>query len=332
MDRFQAMQVFVRVVDSNSFTRAADSLGLPRATVTTAVQQLENLLQVRLLNRTTRRISLTPDGAAYYERCARILADVEEAETSFREVSRGPRGKLRIDVPPPIGRLVLIPRMCEFHSRYPDIELAIGMGDRPVDLVRESVDCVIRVGELQDSSLVGRRIGTMDTLTCASPDYIERHGEPRSLDELAQHRAVHYFSSRTGRHYDLDFTVEGRVTEVKVPSKVSVNDGDAYVACGLQGFGLIQPPRFMVQQHLQSGALREVLPQWRPSSMPISVVYPHNRHLSPKVRAFVDWAAELFGHCPILGGCEGASTECSFVAGSEGHVRQAVLGIEAETY
>ena len=332
MDRFPAMQVFVRVVDSNSFTRAADSLGLPRATVTTAVQQLENLLQVRLLNRTTRRISLTPDGAAYYERCARILADVEEAETSFREVSRGPRGKLRIDVPPPIGRLVLIPRMCEFHSRYPDIELAIGMGDRPVDLVRESVDCVIRVGELQDSSLVGRRIGTMETVTCASPDYIERHGEPRVLADLQHHRAVHYFSSRTGRIYDLDFVVEGEVTEVKVPGKVSVNDSDAYVASGLQGFGLIQPPRFMVQAHLQSGALREVLPQWRPSSMPISVVYPHNRHLSPKVRAFVDWAAELFGRCPILGGCEGASTECSFVPGSEGHVRQAVLGIEAETY
>ncbi|EGK72347.1 Uncharacterized HTH-type transcriptional regulator yhjC [Methyloversatilis universalis FAM5] len=332
MDRFQAMQVFVRVVDSNSFTRAADSLGLPRATVTTAVQQLENLLQVRLLNRTTRRISLTPDGAAYYERCARILADVEEAETSFREVSRGPRGKLRIDVPPPIGRLVLIPRMCEFHSRYPDIELAIGMGDRPVDLVRESVDCVIRVGELQDSSLVGRRIGTMETVTCASPDYIDRHGEPRVLADLQHHRAVHYFSSRTGRIYDLDFVVEGEVTEVKVPGKVSVNDSDAYVASGLQGFGLIQPPRFMVQAHLQSGALREVLPQWRPSSMPISVVYPHNRHLSPKVRAFVDWAAELFGRCPILGGCEGASTECSFVPGSEGHVRQAVLGIEAETY
>lgn len=332
MDRFQAMQVFVRVVDSNSFTRAADSLGLPRATVTTAVQQLENLLQVRLLNRTTRRISLTPDGAAYYERCARILADVEEAETSFREVSRGPRGKLRIDVPPPIGRLVLIPRMCEFHSRYPDIELAIGMGDRPVDLVRESVDCVIRVGELQDSSLVGRRIGTMETVTCASPDYLDRHGEPRVLADLQHHRAVHYFSSRTGRIYDLDFVVEGEVTEVKVPGKVSVNDSDAYVASGLQGFGLIQPPRFMVQAHLQSGALREVLPQWRPSSMPISVVYPHNRHLSPKVRAFVDWAAELFGRCPILGGCEGASTECSFVPGSEGHVRQAVLGIEAETY
>jgi LysR family transcriptional regulator for bpeEF and oprC len=326
MDRFQAMQVFTRVVDSNSFTRAADSLGLPRATVTTAVQNLENLLQVRLLNRTTRRISLTPDGAAYYERCARILADLEEAESSFREVARGPKGRLRIDVPAPVGRLVLIPRMCEFHSRYPDIELAIGMGDRPVDLVRESVDCVIRIGELQDSTLVARRIGTMETVTCASPDYIERHGEPVALADLQQHRAVHYFSSRTGRIYDLDFVVEGEVTEVKVPGKVSVNDADAYVTCGLQGFGIIQPPRFMVQAHLQSGALREVLPQWQPSPMPISVVYLQNRHLSPKVRAFVDWAAELFGRCPILGGCDQA---CSKSEPKDGDMRQAILGLQA---
>jgi LysR family transcriptional regulator, regulator for bpeEF and oprC len=326
MDRFQAMQVFTRVVDSNSFTRAADSLGLPRATVTTAVQNLENLLQVRLLNRTTRRISLTPDGAAYYERCARILADLEEAESSFREVARGPKGRLRIDVPAPVGRLVLIPRMCEFHSRYPDIELAIGMGDRPVDLVRESVDCVIRIGELQDSTLVARRIGTMETVTCASPGYIERHGEPVALADLQQHRAVHYFSSRTGRIYDLDFVVEGEVTEVKVPGKVSVNDADAYVTCGLQGFGIIQPPRFMVQAHLQSGALREVLPQWQPSPMPISVVYLQNRHLSPKVRAFVDWAAELFGRCPILGGCD---QTCSKSEPKDGDMRQAILGLQA---
>jgi LysR family transcriptional regulator for bpeEF and oprC len=290
------------------------------------VQNLENLLQVRLLNRTTRRISLTPDGAAYYERCARILADLEEAESSFREVARGPKGRLRIDVPAPVGRLVLIPRMCEFHSRYPDIELAIGMGDRPVDLVRESVDCVIRIGELQDSTLVARRIGTMETVTCASPGYIERHGEPVALADLQQHRAVHYFSSRTGRIYDLDFVVEGEVTEVKVPGKVSVNDADAYVTCGLQGFGIIQPPRFMVQAHLQSGALREVLPQWRPSPMPISVVYLQNRHLSPKVRAFVDWAAELFGRCPILGGCD---QTCSKAEPKDGDMRQAILGLQA---
>jgi LysR family transcriptional regulator for bpeEF and oprC len=311
MDRFQAMQVFTRVVDANSFTRAADSLGLPRTTVTTTIQGLEAMLQVRLLNRTTRRLSLTPDGAAYYERCVRILADVEETETAFHNVARGPKGKLRIDVPASIGRLVLIPELCEFHKRYPDIELMIGMGDRPVDLVQEAVDCAIRIGELEDSSMVARRIGTFQTLTCAAPDYLERFGEPRSIDDLQDHQSVHYFSSRTGRVIDWDFIVDGVVREVKVKGVVAVNDSDAYVACGVQGFGLIQAPRYMVLPYLESGELREVLPQWTPSPMPISVVYLHNRHLSPKVRAFVDWVAELFSHCPLLSGCD-VEQECRF--------------------
>lgn len=318
MDRFQAMQVFTRVVDANSFSRAADNLGLPRATVTTIIQNLEALLQVRLLNRTTRRISLTPDGAAYYEHCARILGEVEETESSFREVARGPKGRLRIDVPSTIGRLILIPHLCEFHCRYPEIDLVIGMGDRQVDLVREAVDCVIRVGELQDSTLVARRIGTFKAVTCAAPDYLERYGMPASIEDLQNHQAVHYFSSRTGRIIDWDFVVDGVSVPVKMRGGVSVNDGEAYVACGLQGFGLIQPARFMVLPHLESGALVEVLPHLSPSSMPISVAYMQNRHLSPKVRVFVDWVAELFGGCPLLGGGDGVETECRF-AGNPGY-------------
>ena len=312
MDRFQAMQVFTRVVDANSFTRAADILGLPRATVTTIIQNLEALLQVRLLNRTTRRISLTPDGAAYYEHCARILGEVEETESSFRDVARGPKGRLRIDVPSPIGRLILIPRLCEFHERYPEVELVIGMGDRMVDLVREAVDCVIRVGDLRDSTLVARRIGTLKMITCAAPDYLERYGVPVSIDDLQQHLAVQYFSNRTGRNFDWDFIVDGQSTPVKMQGSVSVNDSEAYVACGLQGFGLIQPALFMVLPHLESGALQEVLSHLSPSPMPISVAYMQNRHLSPKVRAFVDWVAELFGACPLLGGVDGAERECRF--------------------
>lgn len=310
MDRFQAMQVFTRVVDCHSFTRAADNLGLPRATVTTIIQSLEAALQVRLLNRTTRRISLTPDGAAYYEHCARILAEVEETEASFRDAARGPKGRLRVDVPSVIGRLILIPRLCEFHSKYPDVELVIGMGDRLVDLVREAVDCVIRVGELQDSTLVARRIGSFSSITCGSPDYLERHGTPRSIDDLQDHHAVHYFSHRTGRTIDWDFVVDGVATPVKMRGMVSVNDAEAYLACGLQGFGLIQPARFMAIPHLESGALVEILPQLSPSPMPISVGYMQNRHLSPKVRAFVDWVADLFGSCPLLGGAAHAAREC----------------------
>ncbi|QAU33041.1 LysR family transcriptional regulator [Janthinobacterium sp. 17J80-10] len=330
MDRFQAMQVFTRVVDANSFTRAAESLGLPRTTVTTTIQTLEAALQVRLLNRTTRRLSLTPDGASYYERCIRILADVEEAETSFRNVARGPKGRLRVDVPSSIGRLILIPQLCEFYERYPDIELMIGMGDRTVDMVQEAVDCVIRIGELQDSTMVARRIGTFHPVTCAAPGYLERHGTPQSIEDLKDHKAVNYFSSRTGRNIDWDFIIDDVATEVKLEDAVSVNDADAYIACALQGFGLIQAARYMVLPHLQTGELVEIMPQLSSSPMAISVVYLHNRHLSPKVRAFVDWIAELFGNCPLLSGGteENLETECKFAGKAGNNTIRAVLDRE----
>lgn len=326
MDRFQAMQVFTRVVDANSFSAAADSLGLPRATVTTTIQSLEKRLKVRLLNRTTRKLSLTPDGAAYYERCVRILDDLEDTEASFVDSAQGPRGRLRVDVPPSIGRLILIPELCSFHERYPDLELVIGMSDRPVDMVREAVDCVIRIGELKDSSMVARRIGTFQGVNCASPDYIERHGIPTSIEDLQEnHHVVHYFSSRTGRTVDWDFVVDGLITEVKLRGVVSVNDADAYVACGLQGFGLIQAARFMVFRQLQAGELVEVLPHLRPSPMAISAVYLANRHLSPKVRVFVDWVAELFQGCPLLSGCHRTEGACEFAGQPGGNTLRALI-------
>lgn len=316
MDRFQAMQVFTRVVDANSFTLAADSLGIPRSTVTTTIQALERSLKLRLLNRTTRRVSVTPDGAAYYERCVQILADIEDMDASFRDVTRGPSGRLRIDTPPSIGRLILVPALCDFHTRYPDIELAIGMSDRIVDMVQDAVDCAIRVGALEDSSMVARRIGTFESITCAAPSYIERYGEPKSIKDLAGHRAVHYFSSRTGRVIDWSFMVDGEPRGVQMKGSISVNDAEAYVQCGVNGFGLIQPSRYMVAPLLESGQLREILTQWTPPPMPISVVYQHNRHLSPKVRVFVDWISELFQHCALMAGCKHAAhldTECRFV-------------------
>ncbi len=317
MDRFQAMQVFMGVVDANSFSRAADNLGLPRATVTTTIQNLESHLKVRLLNRTTRSVSLTPDGAAYYERCARILAELEETEAAFKDAAQRPQGRLRIDVPSTIGRQVLIPRLCDFRNRYPDIELVIGMGDRPVDLVQEAVDCVIRGGELIDSTLVARRIGSLSFITCAAPRYLERFGEPKTLEELQEnHQAVHYFSSRTGRVIDWDYMIDGVRTEVKMKGSVSVNDAEGYMALALQGFGLVQAARFMAIPHIENGELVEILKQWKPAPLPISVLYPQNRHLSAKVRAFTDWAAELFAQCPLLNGKDGDdfeySTECTF--------------------
>jgi LysR family transcriptional regulator for bpeEF and oprC len=310
MDRLQAMKVFTRVVETNSFSRAADTLDLPRASVTVVVQQLEAHLKTRLLQRTTRRLSLTPDGAAYYERCVRILADIEETESSFTAASRGPRGKLRVDMPGAIGRLIVMPRLDAFHARYPDVELMLGFGDKPVDLIQDGVDCVIRVGTLQDSSLVARRIGVYQGVTVASPDYLERHGTPTTIEDLEQHVAVNYFRSSTGRLMDMTFVVDGEPVEVKMRGSIAVNDAEAYVATGLKGVGLIQAPRFMALPYLQSGELVEVLSQWKPLPLPISAVYPHSRHLSPAVRAFVDWVAELFERCPLLSGQQDAEDRC----------------------
>jgi LysR family transcriptional regulator, regulator for bpeEF and oprC len=311
MDRLQAMQVFTRVVDTNSFTKAAETLDLPRASVTTIIQNLESHLGVRLMHRTTRRLSLTPDGAAYYERCVRILADVEETESSLQNGSRKPHGKLRVDMPGSIGRTIVIPALSEFRTQYPDIELQLGFSDRPVDLLQEGVDCVIRVGALQDSSLVARRIGLFEGVTCASPEYLVRAGVPRTLEELSQFNAINYFSSRTGRIMNWAFLVDGKEVEIKMNGTVSVNDADAYVTCALEGFGLIQMALFMVRPHLRSGALKEVLPEWKPLPMPISAVYPHSRHLSPKVRVFVDWIAEVFDRCPLLSGRQSLEKPCS---------------------
>lgn len=304
------MQVFTRVVDTNSFTRAADLLNLPRASVTTIIQNLEAFLGVRLLQRTTRRLNLTPDGAAYYERCIRILADIEETESAFTDGAKGPRGKLRVDMPGTIGKRIVLPSLAQFRARYPDIDLQIGLGDKPVDLIQEGVDCVIRVGTLQDSSLVARRIGVFQGMTVGSPDYFARYGEPKTLEDLERHVAVGYFSTRTGKLKDETFVVDGKPVDVKMAHSVAVNDAEAYLQCSMEGLGLAQIARFMALPYIREGSLRETLPNWTPLPKPISAVYPHNRHLSPKVRVFVDWMAELFERCPLLSGQEDAEDRC----------------------
>jgi LysR family transcriptional regulator for bpeEF and oprC len=293
MDRLQAMKVFTRVAETGSFSRAADSLAMPRASATIIIQQLEAYLKVRLLHRTTRRLSLTPDGAAYYDRCARILAEIEEAESAFVVGNQGPRGRLRIDMPLALGRGVVMPALYDFHAQYPDIDLMVGMGDRPVDLIQDSVDVVIRIGALADSTLVARRLGEHHTATVASPDYLARYGTPRTLEDLDQHLTIHYFW-RTGRPMDYTFVVDGQTVPLKMRGRFAVNDVETFVDGALRGLGIVQAPLFLARPHLASGALVEVLPQWRPAVSPISVLYPPNRHLSPAVRTFVDWVAVLF--------------------------------------
>jgi LysR family transcriptional regulator for bpeEF and oprC len=300
MDLFFAMKVFARVVESNSFTRAADTLQIPKASATIVIQQLEAHLKIRLLQRTTRSLSLTPDGAAYYESCVRILADVEEAENAFVASADAPRGKLRIDMPTSLGKLLVLPDLYAFHERYPDIDLMAGFGDKPVDLIQESVDCVIRVGALPTSNLVARRIGYYRPVTVASPEYLALFGMPQELEELRQHIAVNFFWGRNGRLMDFSFMSEGRNVDMLMRGNLAVNDTDVWLQCCLRGLGIIQAPRFMAAPYLRSGELVEVLKAYTPPPMPISAVYPQSRHLSPVVRVFVDWIADLFERSRLL--------------------------------
>jgi DNA-binding transcriptional LysR family regulator len=294
IDRITAMRTFIRIVDTNSFTRAAESLNIPRATATTIVQNLEALLGTALLVRTTRRLSVTPEGASYYERCAQILADIDEMEASIRHATDHLTGRLRIELPSAVASAIVLPALDDFHARYPNLDLAIGVSNRSIDLISEAIDCSIQLGELPDSNLVARHLGTLEHVTCASSAYLARHGVPTDLDDLRTHVAVNCISPHSGRECDFDFEVDGEALSVKLEGFVRVSDEQAYLTCGLQGLGLIQPARIAAQPFLDSGLLREVLPQWKPVPMPVSVAYVKNRRVSPRVRAFVDWLAELF--------------------------------------
>lgn len=295
MDRFHAMRLFTRIVELGSFTKAADDLQLPRATVTHAVQQLEKRLGTRLLHRTTRQVSASQDGQAYYERCRRLLADLEEAETAFANSAAQPKGKLRVDLQGTLAKHFVLPVIADFFARYPGIELEIGMGDRFVDLVREGVDCVLRAGELSDSSMVARRVARLRQVTCASRDYLARHGTPDTVEALRGHQAVNFLSPRDGRPLPFEFLMDGAVRSLQLQGQVAVSDADAYVACCAAHLGLIQLPRYHVAARLDSGGFVEVLAPWRPAPMPVSVLYPQHRQLSPRVRVFVDWLVEVMG-------------------------------------
>lgn len=295
MDQIQAMRIFVRVVEAGTFTRAADSLSLPKATVTKHVQALEERLRVKLLNRTTRRVTVTPDGAAYYDRTVRLLTDLDDIEASMTNARANPRGRLRIDVGTSVAQLLIIPHLAEFHARYPDIQVDLGVSDRMVDLIGDNVDCVIRGGELSDQSLVARRIGNLEFITVAAPDYLARKGTPAHPIEVEEkHASVIYFSPQTNRHYPLEFRKGEESLDISGPYQVSVNESNAYVTAIVAGLGIGQITSWQASRHLASGTLVQLLPEWTQPLLPVYVVYPPNRHLSAKVRAFVDWAAELF--------------------------------------
>lgn len=294
MDRFDAMRAFARVTERRSFTLAAEDLGLPRSTMTDAVKQLEKRLGVRLLQRTTRHVSPTLDGEAYYRRCLAILADIEDAEGAF--AGARPKGLLRVDVHGTLARHFVLPNLPEFLKAYPEIEFYMSEGDRLVDLVREGIDCVLRVGVPQDSEMIARRVAVLEEITLASPAYIEAHGPPKHPDLLSDdgHRMVGFHSSATGGLLPLEFTIDGDIRNITLPATVSVNAAESYVSAARLGLGLIQIPRYHAEEALRAGELLQVLADFPPTQTPVSLLYPRNRQLSPRVRVFVDWLVAVF--------------------------------------
>lgn len=304
MDRFNAMQAFARVVETRSFTRAAETLHVSRTSVTQLVQQLEARLRVRLLNRTTRRVHVTADGAAYYDRVVRLLADMDDAETSLSAATAEPRGRLRVDVPSPLARMLLVPALPNFHTRFPEIQIHMGASDRLVDLMGENVDCVVRGGLPTDPSLVVRRVGDLRLGVYAAPAYLARHGmppHPLALQD-AGHHIVGYLRSRTGTIFPYPMRRGEENIEVHGRYLVALDDGNAYLAAGVAGVGIMWLPDYMAHDHRSRGELVQLFEDWQLDTMSLYIAYPRNRHVSAKLRVFIDWVVELLAHhAPMAG-------------------------------
>ncbi len=301
MDKFKAMEAFVRVVDTGSFTRAAELLDSPKATVSTLIRSLEASLGVRLLQRTTRKVTVTVDGAAYYERCVRLIDDMREADEAVSSRQGSPSGRLRVDMPTSIARLLVHVGLNDFLASYPQVSLEMGCSDRVVDLIAEGVDCVIRIGEPSDPGLVARRIGTMHLVTCAAKAYADAHGLPQHPDELHQHQWLNYFMSQSpGRIYPTDFTKDHQRIEREITSALAFNDSNVFEDALRAGLGIGQLPSYALCCTDNQGALIEVMPDWVTTPIPMYILYPSNRHLSTRVQAFVDWVVELFDRTPGL--------------------------------
>ncbi|EPF12944.1 D-malate degradation protein R [Cedecea davisae] len=293
MDKIHAMQLFVRVAELESFTRAADTLGLPKGSVSRQIQALESTLGTRLLHRTTRRVQLTQDGMVYYERCRDLLANLDELDGLFQSDPASISGRLRVDMPVTLARGLIIPKLPGFLQQYPGIELELSSSDRMVDVVREGFDCVVRVGQLKDSGLVARPIGKFTMINCASPDYLSRFGYPENLDDLASHALVHYAQNLGSRPQGFEIWLDKTTQWVKTGGLITVNSTETYQAACVAGLGIIQVPRVGVKAQLKNGSLVEILPQYRAEPMPISLLYPHRRNLSRRVHLFMEWLTEI---------------------------------------
>ena len=286
MDRLDLYRILIRVIDTRSFTRAADGLQMPRSTVSAAVAELEARLGARLINRTTRSVTPTPEGEEFRDRCLAFLTEAEDIETMFRTGAQRVEGRVRVDVPGRIGRLILAPALPEFLAQWPGISVELGATDRAVDLVGEQVDMVLRVGHLADSALRARRLGEIAQINVASPAYLARHGTPSGPADLNGHLQVGYASPQSGRVGDWEWYESGRARSLALPWQVSANSAETYIAAALAGLGLIQIPAYDVAGHIAAGELVEVMVQHRPGPMPLHLVVPHPRppHRAPTSR------------------------------------------------
>jgi LysR family transcriptional regulator for bpeEF and oprC len=293
MDKLQAMGLFVRTVDTGGISRAAESLGIANATATTLIQKLEASLGVKLLNRTTRRLSVTADGAAYYTRAVAILEEIRETEEALTQHSSTPRGRVRVDVPTLIARSVIVPALPDFFAQYPDIELALACNERHFDLVAEGIDCALWIGEINDESIVARRVGFLYFATCAAPGYIQAHGAPLHPRDLGQHRCINHFAPRTGDTVEWIFSKGAERVRAVFPGNLALEDENSYVSAAEAGLGIAQLPAFVLKDAMERRALDLLLADWSPEPSALHVVYPQSRHLSRRVRVFVDWLAAL---------------------------------------
>ena len=293
MDFTQHLRIFVTVVDNGSFSRAAEALRMARPSVTNAINALETQLGARLLQRTTRRISLTTEGEQFYDRATRLLADIDDAQNLFGGSAIAPRGRLRVDIPVALGKSLIIDRIPEFTALYPGVDLILGVSDQPVDLLADGVDCVLRIGDLAPTSMIARKLASLRMAVCGSPDYFAAHGIPKTIDDLRRHRAVNYFSGRGHRPMAWSLPGDTGIPQFSLPSGIMVNDSEAFVSCALNGLGLIQAPGLVVAEHLSSGKLMEVLPAMRAILRPVSIMYPNRHHLASQVRAFIDWIGSI---------------------------------------
>lgn len=293
MDRFDAMRAFVQVLDSGSYTKAAQQLDLHKATVSQQIQQLEDKLGTRLLTRTTRSVLPTEEGLAYYQHACSILQQVDEVETLLRKGSSAPAGHLRVDVPVAMGRLVFAPEIRSFLDRYPRITMDLGCTDRIVDLVSEGVDCALRGGPLPDSRLTARRVGDLRFVLCAAPRYIEQHGLPAAPEELSRHHQIGYVLASTGKVRPVILARGGHKAEFEVPARFVTTDSAATLSAGLDGLGIVVLAEFVASHYLTSGALVRVLPGWSCPSLPLHLVTPTARKRAARVQAFMDWAHAL---------------------------------------